>query len=504
MIFVQTTEEIEQWIYFVPRYVSLPLPEHGLGERGVHLKSSHYLTLGSTGSGKLLTSAAHQLIGWPHDLVAITPKEDVCNLSLGRRTDPALFDSPDLVRRWGQRLGVDPRGITNTLYHLPGGRSMNIDNSGSTAYAPNRYTFLSDVDVHGPDAMSHLMAISRGLFPDQKANASGDPYWQFGPQGIFAAGCGHVLTTESDVRNQNLVFTTQRLLGLDPATGQANPKNQDRLFREMMCNPQLGGFIAAQGAELFNLGQRTLGPMMSTIGTRTRWMLSDSRIKYILSGPSDFSIGELGFGGSPLSVYVTPSRGDKSCEAFLRMFLELSVLMFQKRTEEATKPVLILADEVPSWGEEQIDMLRRALNILRDKKIVCWLYGQSYSQFVNLVGEEGAAEMLSATTLQVFGARDKLTVEMLRERLGRTTIKRRKKLFGESEKEEVYVADTDAIYDELSPASPLQYVIPYAGRPHRLYRPGFISAHTSEGLNVRGLNYDGHFDTGLKPYHWQP
>jgi type IV secretion system protein VirD4 len=477
--------------------IGVTTPEQGLGTQAVHLPSSHYLTFAATGAGKLLTSAAHQLIGWPSDLVAITPKEDLCNLSLGRRTDPTIFRDVNLVRQYGRRLGVDPNGITKATRHLHRGRSINLDLGGSTAYDFSRYTFLSDIDLDRPGALARLMAVARGNFPDQKPNASGDPYWQNAPQGAYAAVMGHVRATETDPQKQTLIHATKRLLGVDPATGKSSPKLQEQLFLEMTQNPKLGGYIAAQGAELLTLGAKTLGPLMSTIGTGTRWMLSDPRIVEVLSGPSDFSLDDVGRGPHPLSVYVTPRRGDASTDAFLRMFLELAVLVFQERTWTPDRPVLLLADEVPSWGDQQVNTLRRALNVLRDKKIVCWIYAQSYAQLIDRLGKEGAAEMLSATTAQFFGVRDHVTAELIRDRLGKTTIVRP----GCSKPEEVYVADTDAIYDELSPGSPLQYVFPYSSRPARLYRASYIDANTSEGLKVRGLNYPGHYDVGLPPFN---
>ncbi|TWT96902.1 Type IV secretory system Conjugative DNA transfer [Botrimarina colliarenosi] len=475
------------------------LPEHGLRGAAVHVPGHHYTTIACTGSGKLAASAAHQLIGWPDDLLAISEKNDLCDLALGRRCDPTLWDDLRLVRRWGRRLGADPRGITQARYHLAGGRVMNVDLGGSTAYPASRYTFLNEVDVTEAGAQARLMAIARGLFPEQKKTATADPYWQLAPQGAFAAVAGHVRTTEPDPRDQTLVRATERLMGIDPATGKSNPKLQERLFLEMMHNPHLGGFIAAQGAELYNLGEKTLGPLMSTIGTRTRWMLGDKRVREMLSGPSDFSLEELGAGGPPLSVFVTPVRGDKSSQAFLRMLLELSVLMFQQRREPPKKRVLLLADEVPAWGEEQVNLLRSSMNILRDRKVTVWLYAQSYGQLVQLCDEQGAAEILSASCVQLFGCRDKCTVDMIRDRLGKTVI-RRNSGKGPAKFEEVYVADTDAIYDELSPASPLQYVFPYAGRPMRLGRVGYTSIRTREGLVLPGLNYQGHYDVRLRPY----
>jgi hypothetical protein len=155
-----------------------------------------------------------------------------------------------------------------------------------------------------------------------------------------------------------------------------------------------------------------------------------------------------------------------------------------------------VADEVPNWGgEAQVRRLTDSFNILRDKKVVPFVYGQSLAQFLSLLGPTGVDEMLSAATLRAYGVRDKTSLEYLRDRIGQTTVRR------DGRRETVYVADTDAIARELAPGSPLQYVFPYeVGRPMRLLRAAYVDVRTREGLHAPSLPYDGHFDHGLPPY----
>jgi hypothetical protein len=483
----------KQGITYDEPFVGLTLPEHGLGRRAVHVPTPAFLAVGSQGSGKLLTSLCHHLVGWRSDMVVISPKEDLCNFSLGRRCDPAWFDNPQAVRQYGRRLGVDPRGITKVTRHLTGGRVINVDCGCQTAFPRSHYGFLHEVDLQKPQAMARLSAIAAGLFP--RAAGEKDPYWTLAAQGAFIGTSAHVLSTEADPANHNLVFATQRLMGIDPATGQASPALRKRLFQEMALNPNLGGYVAGQGAELLSLEERTLGNLMSTVGNGTRWMLGDPRMRSMLTGRSDFSLDEVGRGKTPLTVYVTPIRGDQSSEAFLRVFLQLALLVWQERDWTPERPIALVADEVPNWGRDQVELLARSLNILRDKRVVSFIYGQSLAQFLSILGPSGLQEMISATTLQAFGVRDQTTLEILRNRLGQTTVRRG------GGKATVWVADTDAIYDELAPSSPLTYVFPYqTGRAMRLHRAAFIDTRTREGLHAPWIDYRGHYDTGLTAY----
>jgi hypothetical protein len=484
---------MSQGIVYEEPLLGLTLPEHGLGRRAVHVPSPAYLCCASQGSGKLLTSLCHHLIGWPSDQVVISPKEDLCNFALGRRSDPSMFQQLDLVRKYGRRLGVDPSGITAVTRHLTHGRVMNVDCGCQTAFPRSRYTFLSDVKVREPQAMARLSAIASGLF--QRSAGEKDPYWTLAARGAYMGTCGHILSTEPDPANHNLVFATQRLMGIDPATGKSHPKLRQRLFQEMTLNPHLGGYIAGQGAELLSLEERTLGNLMSTVGNGTRWMLGDPRMRSMLTGQSDFSLDEVGRGKTPLTIFVTPIRGDESSEAFLRVFLQLALFVWQERDWTPERPIALVADEVPNWGTDQVQTLAKSLNILRDKRVVSFIYAQTLAQFVTILGVSGLQEMLSATTLQAFGVRDATTLEILRDRLGQTTVKSARGMGT------VWVADTDAIYDELAPSSPLTYVFPYqSGRAMRLARAAFVDTHTREGLHAPAIDYRGHFDAGLPAY----
>lgn len=480
-------------VLFDEPFIGLTTFEHGLGRKAVHVSSPAYVTAAASGSGKLLTSIAHHFnLDW--DLVAISPKPDLADCGIGRRADPALWESPESVRRWGRRLGTDVRGITSAWRHLTQGRVMNVDCGCQSAYPRNRYTFLCDIDLRKPTAMSRIIAIAEACFPRNPQEK--DPFWTLASQGAFAGACAHVLSCEEQTARHNLVFVARRLLGIDPTTGKATAEAMMRLFKEMSLNPSLGGYVAAQGAKLASLGERTLGPLMKTVENGVRWILADPRMREVLEGPSDFSLEEFGRGKRRITAFVTPIRGDRSTEAFLSCFLSLALLVWQQRDWTPERPIALIADEVPNWGgESQVRRLTDAFNILRDKKVVPFVYGQTLAQFLSLIGSTGLDEMLAASTLCVFGVRDKTSLEFLRDRIGMTTVTRN------GRREAVFVTDTDAIASELSPGSPLQYVFPYeVGQPMRLGRAAYADILTREGLHAPAINYAGHFDYGLPSY----
>jgi hypothetical protein len=474
--------------------IGLTLPEHGLGRKAVHLLAPAFVLLASSGSGKLLTFLSHLLIGLAWDLLVISPKPDLPDFGIGRRGDPRLFDDAELVRHWGSRLGVKTSEISAVTRFVENGRVMNIDAGHQTAFPPQRYTFLSDIDPLSPNAVSRLTALAEAMAPE--GEGAREPFWVEAAQGMISGAIGHVLTTETDKRRHNLVYVAQRILGIDPATGKSDPKASMAFFRAMAANPALGGHIAAQGSILMGLNERTLTPLLKTVENALRWILGDPRMRDILQGPSDFSLEELGRGPHPFSVFATPVRGDKSTGRFLACLLALALLVFQQRESAPKRKVALVCDEVPNWSDAAlIKKLAQSVNILRDVQTVPFIVGQSAAQFIRLLGREGFDELLSASVLTAFGVRDKTTLEYLRDKLGRTTIRRN------GRREEVYLADTDAIAAELAPSSPLQYVFPYeTGSAMRLGRAACVDVVTSEGLHAPALNYEGCFDHGLPRY----
>jgi hypothetical protein len=458
--------------------------EHGIGKRGVWLNASHYVTCAMTGAGKSATSLNFRLIFHPGSMVVISPKPEHVNFALGRRTDPTLFLRPEAEQ--DRRPGCYPRD-SKARFHLPNGRCFNLDAGKQSAFDSDRYTLLSDVWVDRPGAIGRLLAISSGSFPD---NPRAKEQWFIkAPRIGLAATWGHVLTTVADCRCHTMPFGLRLLLGIDPTTGVARPDNQTRLFQQMMNNPGLGGWIQSVGSSLYQLGERNFGALNSELQTNAGWML-DPTMAAVLEGPSSFSFEEVGVDGWPVTVFITPPRGEKPANAWLRSTLELMQLVFQQRESVPSQSVAIICDELKFWGAE-CQSVKDSMNILRDKNVSIHLYTQSYAQLIEMYGEQGAAEVLSASCLQLFGCNDLRTRQFVHERLGQTTCK------VEGIDGIVDLASTDAIDRDLSLTSPLQVVLSPGAAPMLLGRVAHKPIRTKEGAFFEGLHLEGHYDEGL-------
>jgi type IV secretory pathway TraG/TraD family ATPase VirD4 len=130
---------------------------------------------------------------------------------------------------------------------------------------------------------------------------------------------------------------------------------------------------------------------------------------------------------------------------------------------------------------------------MRDVNVRLWSYAQNYLQLTQMFGVDGAQEMLSACALQVFGCSDPGTRQMIRDRLGQTTIRRHTPGGGVHNEVTPLVSD-DAIDRELRVSSPLQYVIAPHLPPMRLGRVAHKALVTKEGLRLEGLPLEGHYD----------
>jgi type IV secretory pathway TraG/TraD family ATPase VirD4 len=251
-------------------FAGMTLFEDGLGREPVWIQgSAHWINCAMTGSGKLITSLGPNGILHPGSAVFISPKPEIADLMLGRRVDPGLF-SKRSITSIEQGLGVDPRGITETQYHIQNSRSFLFDPSGQSVYQSIQYNFLGEVDLMKPNARSLLLAIASGSFPDKKDRRA-DPWFTNTPRGLLAAGIAHKLTTDPNPANHNLAAVVDMLMGIDPKSGIASPKNFEATLKAMMGNNSLDGFVQSGASNVYQLGERAFGNINSEVENNCRW-----------------------------------------------------------------------------------------------------------------------------------------------------------------------------------------------------------------------------------------
>lgn len=480
-------------------FAGMTLFEHGIDRQPIWIKdNAHWICCAMTGSGKFTTSLALNAIFHPGSATFLSPKPEIADFALGRRVDPSLF-SESTINRGQRSLGVNPQGITQATYHIPNSRCFLLDPSGQSVYPSSFYNPLDEVDLRNDNARALLLAIAAGSFPDKK-NSNTDPWFTSTPRGLLAAGCAHKKSTDPNPANHCLPAVIDMLMGVDPQTGIASQQYFESVLKAMMKNNALDGFIQSCASNIYQLGERAFGNIYSEFENNCRW-ITDRQMRRHLSGSSDFSFSWLGDDHNPITVFVIPPRGAKAFQAaiaWLRTVSELSLEIFSTRNNIGNVPILWCGDEYKSWGAE-IDGVRNGFTILRDKKVQLQLYTQSWEQLVEMLGEHGAAELESCSTMQYFGCNDLATAERISRRLGKRTTHQNR---GGANREKVYrevdLVTPAEVMQELRSSSALQYLFPSGSLPMRLERVAFKPIRTKDGGKFSGLPLEGHYDENLK------
>lgn len=441
-----------------------------------------------TGAGKsttsLLVKAAMFGAG---SAIYVSPKPEIADFILGRRVDPRVFSEerfPEAER------GINPAGITSARYHTPNGRAFVIG-SNQSVYDACRYDFLSDIDLKAENARALLLAVASGSFPDRPKNSSTDPWFTNTPRGLVAAACGHVLSVDPNSDHHNLPWIVERLMGIDPETGFASPKYFEMFLKGMLKNNALDGFVQSAASNVFQLGEKAFGSINSELENNCRW-ITDSSMRKQLVG-SDFSFHWVGHDEAPVTVFAIPQRGRAAFQAsipWLRTVAELSLEILASRKKAPKNLTRFIGDEYRSWGAE-VSAISNGITLLRDK-LKLWLYVQSFSQLVDMFGENGAAEFESSCTMQYFGCNDLVTAERISRRLGKRAVH-----YGSGSFQTNDVITPAEVMQELRLSSNQQYVFPAGALPMRLERVAFKPLHLNDGGRFRGLPLEGHYDDGL-------
>ena len=452
-------------------------------------ETSHMVTCAMTGAGKLISSIGPTACMYQGSAVFISPKPELADMFCGRRVDPTIFDSRNLRFR---SHGVDPREITKVRCHIPGSRSFVLDPSQQGVYPSSCHNILSEIDINDDNARPLIFSVATGIKPDEpRVN---DPFWPNATRGWIASGIGDTLTRSPDPSTHNLPYVVDRLMGIDPKTGRADPAVFQETVISMMSNNALGGLIQQGASTIMQLGDRAFGSINAEVGNATRW-ITDPMMRRHLSGPSDFSYTELGNDENPVTVFLIPPRAAfQEALPFLRVHSELCLQLLVLKRQRPSIPTLFLCDEFRQYGEK-IRAIRDGATILRDARVKLWLFTQSWPSLIETLGQDGANELSSCSAVQYFGVNDVPTAERISRELGRYTIREGGRFGGMARQENTYDVVTPAeVMQELRKTSPLQYVFPATSAPMKLTRASFKPIVTSEGARFPVLPLDGHHD----------
>lgn len=429
---------------------------------------AHMLTIGQTGSGKSVTSIWPTLAMYSGSAIVIDPKGE-----------HAMMCGP-------YRGGGGP----STWKRMPHAVAHYLDPFGRCAkLAPSaRYNLLAEIDIEGKDARKLISAITASCIVPMGGE---NKFWEDTSRLVLDGAIAHVLSTFPPER-RTLPAVADLLIGLDPATGFADPDRLKETMIDMRMNGAAGGLPQKAAATLDRLGEKAYGNVTAELEIALKWA-TDPAMREILSA-SDFSFRDLGDPSRPTTVFIALPFGDMVEQSrWLRAVTNLSMRLLESRESRAVPPVLYVLDELPQYGR-QLHAIKDGMTTMRSAGVKIWAFVQHWKMLIECFGEEGARNFESSGTVQVYGVNDNETAQWISEKLGKRIVKDYKGILRRREvgQREVNLADAAYVATQLGKTTPLQYVFPCDGPPMRLKRRAFRTVRI-EGQRFKGLPLTGHF-----------
>ena len=441
----------------------------------------------SSGAGKFVSDISIMTATYMGSALWATVKEEIANFSVGRNVDMSPRFRAELLNK-GLDPGVDPSGQTTVRKVKPRFRSFLVDPYHQTPYAQSgqdcSYTFMDEMSDQPEAGIPYALALAEAAFPD-KEGASTDPFFTMTPRSLFAGGFGHA-KTQFPPELQNLPAVADFLMGKVPGSGAYSPEQFRKNLVSMMSNPSWGGFIASTASKIAQLSDRTFGACIAELGNGLQWVMEPAMRKH-LTGVNRFKYADMGDDRFPMTVFVIPSRiASSSSEAFMRAHIAAFIAARKPINELPTLPIVAGFDEAAQYLHGAAGRLAaKASLVLRSSKVKQIQYWQSPESARRSLGEASFNEYIAQATLRFYGVRTIEDARWISEILGERTTS-----------DGVFpLASPQTILRELAITSPLQYVLPYSGPPvQRLLRRGYKTIRTNEGLYLKGLPLDGHYD----------
>lgn len=404
-------------------------------QRPIGVKNNaHLITIGMTGSGKSTTSASNNLALYLGSMIVMDPKGEHARMTYKRRTNWEMY--PDYGWYYGAR---DNERTPSECYMLdPFGINAHTD------LPSHRYNPMADIPLFDEGrAFDMIEAIADGcVIPESKDTHFSDHARKF----IFAL-IGHVLT-KYPKENHNLPFIYDLFYGIDTNTGIANPKLFDDLLIDMCTNNALGNKINAAGRDLLEMGDNERGSVLSTIAKSMEWIAEPSMRKQLSA--SDFTLQ--GFGTKRADCYekkrkffktrrkylgktnkietlyiVLPFNKIQSQSRWMRILSSVSIQVLTTAPNKPHTPTVILLDEFAQMGGK-VQSVVNAFNIARSAKVKLWIMLQNLGQIKDQYKEWN--DMISGSTVQLFGVNDMATGKYFSERLGNMVVSRTERTGG--------------------------------------------------------------------------
>ena len=234
-----------------------------------------------------------------------------------------------------------------------------------------------------------------------------DNHWVEGAKTILRGYIVHLMSTEPEPSLASL----RKLFTLDG-------DDKADMLTHMSLNEAANGTAKETAARILDgIGTDEITNIISNANAQTEW-LRDPCFHRVMQNEASFDFEELKTGKATVYV-VLPDSDVKRCARFMRLFM-IQALRTITQGQAAKKPVLMIIDEFYSLG--RVEEFISGFNKAAGANLFLWPFLQDLGQLKGLYPNEYNSFIGGSRAVQVFGAKDEVTVKFIQEELGTRVI----------------------------------------------------------------------------------
>ncbi len=250
------------------------------------------------------------------------------------------------------------------------------------------------------------------------ADGGKDPHWDESARNLIEGLIQHVATSPDYEHRQHLATVRDLLAFKDEAIAtKGRGKPATRLRAEMECNDALDGIVSDAAEDFFSKPDDERGSVLSTARRHMKF-LSYPAIRHNVSG-HDFDLKDLKRSKATLYLCL-PALRMGTCNRWLRLFVNLALVAFEREQTQPDPPVLMVLDEFAVLGH--MKTIEDAAGQIAGFGVKLWPIIQDLGQLKTLYRDRWQTFMANAGTLQFFANNDTFTLEWISKRLGTTSL----------------------------------------------------------------------------------
>jgi type IV secretion system protein VirD4 len=375
--------------------------------------------------------------------VGFTDDRHVITIAGSRAGKGRSLIVPNMLLYEGSVLAIDPKGelarITSRARAEKGQRVFVLDpfrvsadaceTDAQKAALEARFAYynpLSELDPKSATFIDDAMIIASAMIKDGRTN---DRFWADSARVLMHALIMYVFVLPEDDRNLCTVRDLLTLRGplMERAVSGLEMCAQDALWQLLKNtgNDKFNGVVKAAGETFSTMHDNGVSSVLATARTETAF-LDSPMLQSILRAPPKgpngeaqgrtFKLGDMK--RHAVTVYLCLPAGRMASHAnWLRIFIDLAMMAFERDNKRLEVPLLMVLNEFPVLG--YMRSLEAAAGQIAGFGVKLWTVIQDVTQLQRLYRETWETFVGNAGVVTAFANTDGATLKYLSERLGR-------------------------------------------------------------------------------------